>query len=649
MRRALRLATFLLVAGFAVLAFVTFSTPPGDPPRRPELEPVRHLDAEQPKRRPKSWLVALWPFSAAALALLVIAGCFLLTMTAAALALGRPRIERLNTEMASRLEADYSADPRGLVIAPLDPAVVSAAAQDEQALSTTTDEVERVDVDHAPPPPPEPIVQPSPSGGSATSTPRPQDPEEPAATALVAVPTRGPADQPEPTNTPSPRPTNARAPTSTPTDHNTNTPRPPATATATARPTSTPTAVRTPTPTAVPTIGPTATETAGPTDLPPATATSVATGTPPPSTTPERTGTPPSTPTPTDSRTETPTAVRTATPTGAPTVGPTTTATRSPTAAATVVPTALPTATGTGTPTSPPTATPTATPTDPPTPTPLPPFTISVEPADQTVLMGSSASVDITIGDAFDAGGYSLVIEWDPSVLSFASVTNGLFLGSTGRTVVCLPPALLPGSMAFNCSTIGVLPGPDGSGVLATVVFDTSSAGTSAVTIADGKLTTTSGTTADAITSDGSVTVELPTPTPTETATPTSTPTPVTVTFAAAADAPVWMSNPNTNFETYPHLNVDGDAGALQRSFISFDLSSIPAGALVMQADLTLCYAVDPSASAPGHAHELRSVAWSWTESGITWNSQPGVSGAASDGVVVPASGCVTFVVDSDV
>ena len=657
MRRPLRLATVLVAAGLAALAFLTFSTPPGDPPRRAAPEPASHPDAaQQERRRAKRWLVALWPFGMAMLALLVLAGCFLLTMTAAALAVGRPRIERLDTETASRLHADYSVDPRGIVIAPLDLGVVIAAARDEQALSTTTDDVEQVDVVHVPTPTPDsadgpstdPTAGPSPEGPAPTATPQPGPPEEPTTRPPVFAPTAVPT--PAPTDEPPPRPTNTQAPSPT------NTPR--TAPTVTPRPTRTPTAVRTATPIVLPTVGPTATGIAEPTDLPPATATSAPPDTPlPTSSTPEWTGTPPRTPTQPDLPTETPTAVRTVTPTGLPTVRPTATATRLPTATATLVPTAMPTATpaSTRTPTAVRTATPTGTPTR--TPTALPPFTVKVEPVTQTVLTASTASVDIVVGGAFEAGGYSLVIEWDPTVLSFVSVTNGAFLGSTGRAVACLAPVVLPGSLTFSCSSLGLLPGPDGSGLLATIVFGTGNlAGTSQIAIADAKLTTTPGAIADAITSDGSVTVVSPTPTPTDIPTPTVTPTPVTVTLAAAGDAPVWMGSPDTSFETFPHLNVDGDATQVKRSFISFDLTSIPSGSVVAQATLTMCYAVAPSVSAQGQTHALRVVTAAWTESGsgvpgsgITWNSQPTVAATVTDTAIVPAFGCVSFAVQADV
>jgi hypothetical protein len=69
-----------------------------------------------------------------AVALALVLVCLAVTTAAAALALHRPHLERLNTETRSRLWADYSADPRGVRMAPLDRDIIEAAAADERAL-----------------------------------------------------------------------------------------------------------------------------------------------------------------------------------------------------------------------------------------------------------------------------------------------------------------------------------------------------------------------------------------------------------------------------------------------------------------------------------------------------------------------------------
>jgi hypothetical protein len=46
----------------------------------------------------------------------------------------------------------------------------------------------------------------------------------------------------------------------------------------------------------------------------------------------------------------------------------------------------------------------------------------------------------------------------------------------------------------------------------------------------------------------------------------------------------------------------------------------------------------------------LRAVTTSWTETAVTWNTQPTVSGTVTDTITVPdIIGCVTWTVTSDV
>jgi hypothetical protein len=59
----------------------------------------------------------------------------MLATAGAALALPRPKVAQLDTDNRSRLRADYSVDPRGLRMAPLNAAIVEAAIEDEEALT----------------------------------------------------------------------------------------------------------------------------------------------------------------------------------------------------------------------------------------------------------------------------------------------------------------------------------------------------------------------------------------------------------------------------------------------------------------------------------------------------------------------------------
>jgi len=75
-----------------------------------------------------------------------------------------------------------------------------------------------------------------------------------------------------------------------------------------------------------------------------------------------------------------------------------------------------------------------------------------------------------------------------------------------------------------------------------------------------------------------------------------------------------------------------------------FELSSIPPGSSVNSASLILCLT-----GALGSIHELRPVTSTWTESGVTWNNQPGTTGSSTTPLTVPGFGCISLNVKTDV
>ena len=473
--------------------------------------------------------------------LAIILVSLLVTTTSAALALRLPAFERLNTETGSRLDADYSADPRGLRLSPLSLDLIQAAASDETALDAAPEGAPvRVPIAGAP------TIEP-PALFSNTPT-------------RTAAPTETPAPAGRPAET-------ARA-----LDTATSTPPIPtatSTATSTSSPTATLTATNTATRTSTPTSSPTvATATGTPED---ATATpAAATRTPEPPAT--ETPVPPATATPEPRATDTPEPRATETATARATETATARATDTSTPPATDTATPPPaTPTATASPTKTPSLTPTNTATKTPTHTPAPVLgKIYVDPPDQTVPPGAAA-VDIVIEDAVDLGGYLVAVTWDSSILSLVEVSNGAFLGSTGRSVVCAAPAVDSTSVTFTCSSTGLASGPDGTGVLATLQFETVGEGKSPVGIIDAKVSTTDLVLYDVEATDGSVSVESPapteTPTPTATSTPTVSPTPVNP----------WgniIVSPQT--QTTSSGNVDVDiriTGAQDLAGVSFDLS----------------------------------------------------------------------------
>jgi hypothetical protein len=88
--------------------------------------------------------------------------------------------------------------------------------------------------------------------------------------------------------------------------------------------------------------------------------------------------------------------------------------------------------------------------------------------------------------------------------------------------------------------------------------------------------------------------------------------------------------------------------GPGERSYLRFNLSSIPPGATVTAADLTLCRT---NGSGGARTHELRAVSSAWTVTCLTWNTpQRLVAASALHTIAVPpSSGCTTSNVEEEV
>ena len=93
-----------------------------------------------------------------------------------------------------------------------------------------------------------------------------------------------------------------------------------------------------------------------------------------------------------------------------------------------------------------------------PIPTPTPTTVTRISPATQSVTAGSEVVVDIMVDDVTSLAAYEFELSFHANVLSFTSVTKGPFLGSTGRSVTCLPPLLDVGKVRFACVTLNRSP-----------------------------------------------------------------------------------------------------------------------------------------------------------------------------------------------
>jgi len=111
---------------------------------------------------------------------------------------------------------------------------------------------------------------------------------------------------------------------------------------------------------------------------------------------------------------------------------------------------------------------------------------VAIDPPEKKAYIADGQfTVDIVVNDVDNLGQFEFVVDFDPAVIAFVSFAEGPFLSSTGRTVICLPYDLGPGSKQYGCSSGGAEAGPDGSGVLATISFSPIAVGTSAVDLHD--------------------------------------------------------------------------------------------------------------------------------------------------------------------
>jgi hypothetical protein len=175
-----------------------------------------------------------------------------------------------------------------------------------------------------------------------------------------------------------------------------------------------------------------------------------------------------------------------------------------------------------------------------------------LEPVSPSVTSGTDIVLQVMVDDVTNMAAYEFEIHYFDSTLDFVSATNSALLGSSGRTVTCLPPQLDIGKVRFGCLTTGSgsTSGVNGSGTLATVTFSTSCTGPSPLDMAVAGFSEPLGDSIPTRAQGGNATVTggtetCPTPTPTftpsstatRTRTPSRTPTRTPTSSGMAGDA----------------------------------------------------------------------------------------------------------------
>jgi hypothetical protein len=116
--------------------------------------------------------------------------------------------------------------------------------------------------------------------------------------------------------------------------------------------------------------------------------------------------------------------------------------------------------------------------------------TVSLNATPNPVNVGSTLQVSVNITGALDLYAYQFSLLFNPAVLQATGSSDGSFLAG-GGTVFFVPGAInnTTGSINFTAgSLLGQLPGVNGNGTLATLNFNVTGLGASALNFADGVL-----------------------------------------------------------------------------------------------------------------------------------------------------------------
>ena len=143
-----------------------------------------------------------------------------------------------------------------------------------------------------------------------------------------------------------------------------------------------------------------------------------------------------------------------------------------------------------------------------------------------------------------------------------------------------------------------------------------------------------------------------------------SNPSSYTVTLqpgAEGADAVINALNPSTNYGNVPFLAIEAwtQSGStrIQRSLIDFDYSSIPAGATITKATLTVyadtTYNYSAGSVPLGHSQLSGSNAWNlsrvtsaWNEQTVTWNAMPTIDATTTLSLPATTSASESYSID---
>lgn len=117
------------------------------------------------------------------------------------------------------------------------------------------------------------------------------------------------------------------------------------------------------------------------------------------------------------------------------------------------------------------------------------PISVGVSPATSTAGVGDTVTIGITASGAETLFGFQFNIEYDSSVLSFVSISEGTFLNMNGADdTFCVTPKTDTEGLVKNYACTRTQKGEvSGTGTLATATFTVLSSGTSPITLSNVK------------------------------------------------------------------------------------------------------------------------------------------------------------------
>ena len=109
--------------------------------------------------------------------------------------------------------------------------------------------------------------------------------------------------------------------------------------------------------------------------------------------------------------------------------------------------------------------------------------------------------------------------------------------------------------------------------------------------------------------------------------------------FSPSQDSWLDKANPDTNHGTDTTLVVDPKASSAKRTFVQFDLSSLPPCATINSGILKLRIT---AAGASSRTHAVHRITQSWTEAGVAWKSRDGTNNWPNPGGTISATATAT-------